>query len=321
VRGHLRFWWRATRGAEYNSWQALREREGQIWGDTDRQSPVRIRVDCPTAVHPKRGSLRRYEKDLYRRYALFPPFEDKRRDLDSDRLLEGGGFHLKVSISGSDADLRDDIDAALWGWLNFGGMGARTRRGVGALYCEQYAGWDAGRIRGDGGQREWPVLKGGTLLVGSEPLSWPNCWLQLLRFYRDFRQDRGLNGRGKTSWPEPEQIRAIHRGEQPGPEGFPRGALGLPIVFHFKDSWKDPPDRTLNVKDPHGRMASPVILRPFAISKDQALPLILALNTGARPLYLHGGEGAVEVQTGHRKAIEELISSAEDRWQVKAVRI
>src|ERR1035437_1975102 len=63
VRGSLSFWWGPTRGAEYNSWQALREREGQIWGDTDRQSPVRIRVDCPTAVHPKRGSLRRYEKD------------------------------------------------------------------------------------------------------------------------------------------------------------------------------------------------------------------------------------------------------------------
>lgn len=320
VRGHLRFWWRATRGAEYNTWQALREREGQIWGDTDRQSPVRIRVDCPDGMKPKRLALRQYEKDLYRRYALFPPFEEKRKDLDSNRLLEGGGFQLKVSVRASDSDLLDDIDAALWGWLNFGGLGARTRRGVGALYCPQYAGWDAGKIRGDGGKRDWPVLKGGTLVLGTEPLSWSNCWFQLLRLYRDFRQDRGLNGRGKTSWPEPQQIRDIQQGEQPGPEGFPRGALGLPIVFHFKDEPKDR-DRTLNVELEHGRMASPVILRPFAISMDQALPMVLVLKSNSSPLFLHGGGDPVPVKRGDRDAIQELNARAKVRWDAEVIHL
>lgn len=100
IRGH-RFWWRATRGAEYNTWQALRKHEDVIFGDTDQQSPVRIRVDCPDALKPKRIPLRRYEKDLYRRYALFPSFEDKRKDLDRNRLLEGGGFRFTVSVHDS----------------------------------------------------------------------------------------------------------------------------------------------------------------------------------------------------------------------------
>jgi len=123
-----------------------------------------------------------------------------------------------------------------------------------------------------------------------------------------------------TSWPEPQQIRDIQQGEKPGSEGFPRGALGLPIVFHFKDRG-EPPDHTLNGKDPHGRMASPVILRPFAISKEQALPLVMVLNAPTGDLYLHGGETPVEVGFGHRKAIQELIGRAQDRWNATPVRI
>ena len=142
-----------------------------------------------------------------------------------------------------------------------------------------------------------------------------------MRFYREFRQDRGMNGRGKTQWPEPDEIRAIRqRQEMPGPEGFPRGALGLPIVFHFKDH-QDPSDQILNIEEPDGRMASPVILRPFAISREQALPLILVLNAETRPLHLHDGRSSLPVNAGRRNAIDELVRKAQDRWQASATRI
>ncbi len=32
IRGHLRFWWRATRGASYESEKELRKKEEEIWG-------------------------------------------------------------------------------------------------------------------------------------------------------------------------------------------------------------------------------------------------------------------------------------------------
>src|SRR5207245_2589342 len=33
------------------------------------------------------------------------------------------------------SDRREDVAAALWAWETFGGIGARTRRGFGALRC------------------------------------------------------------------------------------------------------------------------------------------------------------------------------------------
>lgn len=44
VRGHLRFWWRATRGARFQTIAELRQREGEIWGTTDNPSPISIEV-------------------------------------------------------------------------------------------------------------------------------------------------------------------------------------------------------------------------------------------------------------------------------------
>jgi len=322
VRGHLRYWWRATRGAEFASWEALRTRESQIWGDTDHKSPVRIRVDCPDSLKPARYSLRRYENVPEIRYALFPPFEAKLKDLDSNRLLEGGGFRLKLSIHKDRTDLQKDIDSALWAWLNFGGLGARTRRGAGALFCQQYAGWDPAKLSGDGELREWPALKGSTILWGTKRQPWLDCWRQIMRLYREFRQERIPPGRGKTQWPEPDEIRSIrlHR-EQPGPAGFPRGALGLPILFHFKDRG-DPKDQNLNIEEPEGRMTSPVILRPFAVSPTEAVPMLLVLNSPAAPgLYLHQtGEKRIQVGFGERRAIEELIQFAAVRWETAAMR-
>ena len=40
VRGHLRFWWRSTKGAKCKNVAELRQREGEIWGTTDNPSKV-----------------------------------------------------------------------------------------------------------------------------------------------------------------------------------------------------------------------------------------------------------------------------------------
>ena len=47
IRGHLRFWWRATRGAHL-SVDALRAREEEIWGSSKSPSPVIIEVGQPS---------------------------------------------------------------------------------------------------------------------------------------------------------------------------------------------------------------------------------------------------------------------------------
>jgi len=42
IRGHLRFWWRATKGAKFESASQLFDREGEVWGTPDNPSPVKM---------------------------------------------------------------------------------------------------------------------------------------------------------------------------------------------------------------------------------------------------------------------------------------
>ena len=44
IRGHLRFWWRATRGAAFTTVRDLKQRETEIFGDTEHPSPVIVEV-------------------------------------------------------------------------------------------------------------------------------------------------------------------------------------------------------------------------------------------------------------------------------------
>jgi CRISPR-associated protein Cmr1 len=324
VRGHLRFWWRATRGAQFRSWEELRRREGRVWGETDYQSPVRVRVDVPPELRPTRVALSEYQNDLDRKYALFPLYQ-RGAELDEKLLLRGGGFHLKVSVdvtrSEKDAIL-PDVEAALWAWLNLGGLGARTRRGAGALYCKDQAGWSPKHIAGDGDAKPWPTLKGSILLWGPE-MSWDQAWTELLRLYREFRQDR--DGRGPTHWPEPDEIRSLHETGQPKGQGFPRSTLGLPIVFHFKDRG-EPPDYVLTERtreQKEGRMTSPIIIRPFAVAFERARPVVLILNAPEpSDLYLfRSKKPKFSVTAGTRDAIKELISRVQNRWHTAPVRL
>src|SRR5436853_6010980 len=68
-------------------------------------------------------------------YAAFPLQETPKNSVST-----GVKFTLKISFperikdgNGPDALLRNEIEAALWAWETFGGIGARTRRGFGAL--------------------------------------------------------------------------------------------------------------------------------------------------------------------------------------------
>jgi len=334
IRGNLRYWWRATRGGLFEKWEDMRDAEAAIWGDTDQASSVRIGVQFSDNWMKGRVLLSQYERDLNRKYALFPPYNKKGVNLAAteNALLEAVGFTLTLSVT--NREHKDDVEAALWAWVNFGGLGARTRRGAGALFCHPYAGWNEKYVEGDGKLRRWATLKGGTIVWGPAKRgsnAWADAWLDVLQLYREFRQDR--EGRGPTAWPEPDEIRAIRQNRgTPTKEGFPRGALGLPIVFHFKDPKRmEPPDQTLSVatysggsKTPEaGRMTSPVILKPLAIAKDLAYPMILAMNApGPGQMYLFQKDAKTEpVAAGRRDGIAELILRAQRKWGGSAAQI
>ena len=305
IRGHLRFWWRATCGRKFSSSQELYHRESQIWGDTEKASPVRISVFLtkqgtpkPCAEIPQGKSFAKPNKG-YPGYVLFPFHGGK--GVQPAQGLSGVSFDLHVS---GPEDLKEDIVASLRAWVCLGGLGARTRRGVGSLYCKglspegpDLSGWMKKNL-GDlvAEKSPWP-LASRAILLGKTPKEPSQVWEDVAGIYRDFRQKEGVGrnpgqgGRpGRSRWPEADSIRRLlgtyspeHAPDSSKPkESFPRAVFGLPIITHFKDERTgDPGDTQLYPKigrDKKDRMASPLIIKPLAIAEDKAVPMIVVLN-------------------------------------------
>ena len=318
IRGQLQFWWRATVGAQHAALNDLREAHSDIWGSTERASSVQVLVEnvraselVPCARYEKQGdrfrSMPSWNSPFSGQtnalhYAIFP-FKGR---LSKDRTkieeepassIMKATFRLTLRCPSS---VWSQVELAVRAWINFGGIGSRTRRGCGALYCqglsptrsETLAEWFKTFGPTSTAVRMWPTLRL-TPLVRNETQQPLTAWERLIAMYRFFRQgvDFARNpGPGRSRYPEPETIRRItqrrmhrHVPWDDMPDGFPRAELGLPIVFHFKDEDKDePPTTTLNpFVDGKAleRMASPLILKPLALEDKTAIPLILCLNT------------------------------------------
>lgn len=314
IRGNLRFWWRATRGAHFENVKELRAREGEVWGT----------ASSPSQVIVKTGNLLNHTREDWRKLRNKVRSSARgvidfivRENIKSNKpigLSTSVTFNLEISWLGNDS-LKDDVKAAVWAWVNFGGLGSRTRRGCGSLYCrelsptdgntESLKNWYKQRLESYSElhrePRAWPTLPDPDELLikenkgqGINPLA---AWAKSVEVLQNFRQKPGIGRRrksdgkpGRSFWPEADSLRRLtgqscskHR--QPTTtrnNAFPRAEFGLPIVFHFKDGpprGNDPVGCELLPPCDLGRMASPLILKPLAVRPDQAVSIILPLRT------------------------------------------
>ncbi len=298
IRGQLQFWWRATRGAGFDKREDLFKRHIEIWGSTDKASPVEVSVRDVAAGSSQACAQYAARKDSRLELPWGKLFSDPNCELTYARFPSQGKwskdrqtteespatFTLRLRFPEA---LLEDVETAVWAWANFGGLGARTRRGCGALLCKELAPRDLDDFRNqlkkysadsDGNVRDWPTLPA-SALVGERHEAPVEAWKEVIGLLRTFRQgtDVGRNpGRqrpGRSRWPEPETIRRVTDRRSPQhtrlahiPEdAFPRAEFGLPIVFHFKDR-DDPPDTVLDPSGEFERMASPLILKPLALA-------------------------------------------------------
>jgi CRISPR-associated protein Cmr1 len=187
------------------------------------------------------------------------------------RTLPRLGVKLGAKLSRAQ---RQEIETALRWWASFGGVGARTRRGLGAVRVEGVAPVTPAEVQTQGGQ----------LLLRPVTKTPDIAWKSSLKRLRDFRQEVNVgrnppsddpNRPGRSRWPEPDAIRRQtgrhsygHAPTHPVTNAYPRAAFGLPIVFHFKDENKGEPPQHLLVPEGADRQASPLILRPYWSGKD-----------------------------------------------------
>lgn len=273
LRGQLRFWWRLLYGGDRNSADVFKK-ECALWGGISREGPqasqVSVRVDC-APVSPSQLIDARHRE--IPGYGLILD-----RDKPPPKLLKDGyQFEVTLEFQG-DAEKMEVVEALRW-WASFAGLGARTRRGFGAVRAS-LAGGDADFAPVTPAEVE---ARGGCLVLGQQAKAL-SAWKDAVGALQSFRQvgvgrRRGPTGpSGSNRWPEAGTIRRL-AGET-GPRRssgeanlFPRAAFGLPIVFQFKG--EEGLNDTLEGEH-HERMASPLILRPY-FDGDDFRPMALLL--------------------------------------------
>ncbi len=351
IRGHLRFWWRATRGAACANADELKRREGEIWGTTSEPSKVGLSVSIQNlgrsyscAQFPPHGNFSKFEKD-HPPYALFP-FQGKKNPggIEKEPATCTNNITFALSITAPEG-LLDDVHSALWAWLNFGGIGSRTRRGCGALYCADYAPTQADAVNADSLRRwytnklteynitlpnelrRWPTLPPADWLILGPSNNHLAAWSRAVGVMKEFRQGAGIgrdpgqhNHPRRSRWPEPESIRELsnqHRqGQHPRDENiptnfFPRAEFGMPIIFEIRGEDLKP---TLQPATDSTRMSSPVILKPIACVRDNdepvSCPLIMRLSVAQLESATISGQGLPQLHQVPAGEIRSQLLSA-----------
>lgn len=319
IRGQLRFWWRIACGP-FADPQEMFRRETTIWGGIAEAGPtaskVKVRVagapidstvPCCSPKNPPETSKKKNGAPIGSK-ALCHSSLDSDTGTDSDTgikyafgpaAIKGDvewlkpGYTFELSLSYTDSE----VETALRWWASFGGMGARTRRGFGAVEIVEI--FDMGRkseLQNIG--IDEVKNSGCRLVLGSSVDDAITAWKDVNEKMRLFRQGAGVGRKakdqgqtdgaapGRSHWPEPDAIRQLtqqwfgknglrrhlvkkmpvgdphdHAPMHGAGNSFPRAAFGLPIIFKFKDEG-EPASSTL-VPDGKERMASPLILRPY----------------------------------------------------------
>jgi CRISPR-associated protein Cmr1 len=300
IRGQLRFWWRATAGARYASVADLHKAETELWGgastkDNPAVGKVAIQVQILSAgekasysqvapeSRPKEGPLHGY--------FLFPFQEQKKQNIPAAVGRRQVSFQLRLTLDASLSEAqRAEVRTALKAWIAFGGVGARTRRGCGALTvvganANQWllptlglAEW-LEMPRDAASDHDWTTLAGARGIV--VPTASPEeAWRELGQFWARFRKGHFAQAYSPMSggkWRDYQQVLCQLR-SQGNTLRLAKPFLGLPIIYQkIKGAKKLCFTGTLEPVG-SGRMGSPVILKPIALQGGKFGALVLVMH-------------------------------------------
>ncbi len=317
IRGHLRFWWRATAGAQYSSAKELYKAETAIWGGAamnDDTSFGRVAIRVELKNQGKSAPYSEIAPSSTRRdgplqgYFLFP-FQEQRGGTPAADGRKEITFRLSIDLDPTLSEQqKEELRTALKAWVAFGGVGARTRRGCGALKAigpnaqewlvpneqDQIRAWLTRLIPNASEQREpavKPSLVGARILFVLNNGDAMDIWSKLGRFWARFR--KGHFKRGSTEDYQPmrgakwDDYRKVlcKLSSQSEVLKLAKPYLGLPIIYQeFRGANRPCFTGTIEPSN-SGRMASPVILKPVALTGGKVGGIVLVLNA-QEPTYI-----------------------------------
>ncbi|SIO96526.1 type III-B CRISPR module RAMP protein Cmr1 [Vibrio spartinae] len=316
IRGHLRFWWRIACGP-FNSPKEMFDRETAIWGgigddkakseqkessEPEKYGSTKSKVQILVSNVVFKGEEKafEYEKKTDGKYKQVPASEtgyayvlfalqgklrkgatelvEEAKNIAKSGLTFDLNIHFKTQGKRAlTPEQVGEVHEAIRWWASFGGVGSRTRRGLGAV-----------KVIGEGitpVTRDEVEAKGGVLTLVSrngKPETDAHavaCWRYGCDKLRDFRQGKKIGRNegssdpkrpGQSRWPEPDQLRRFtqdwkfkHDPKHEAGNVFPRAAFGMPIIFDFNDKTRKEPDTMVLQPIDSERMTSPLILRPY----------------------------------------------------------
>ncbi len=351
IRGHLRFWWRACCGGQFNSLEEMKKAEDAIWGKAhekdekgvQQEQTVQIVVEQleeGKAIKPFRIERGRAKAiNGIPGYAAFPLQPDREASREPNPFIhdvrENVSFRLTISFP---KDRTSDVKASLWAWETFGGVGGRTRRGFGAVHLLSIDGVNNVDTPIANKAKTWieekflthvineTVSEGVPQIRKTSPLyvsySFSNpaaAWEKLIRTLSDFRQ---FGRPSRTVWPEADAIRTLTKSknqrsdDKPYINKFPKAPLGLPIVYHFIGD--EPKEQTLQGATAGSeRLASPLILRPLLCKNNQAVGIALLLDGPRIP---PGGVVLAEKNTPDKPVQVQVTLTPEEAQRIPVLR-
>jgi len=190
IRGHLRMWWRSFQSPQIGV-DGLKRREDEVWGCTTNPSPVVISCESNSAGRVLRTNEIQ-ELGIAGHNRLFPIQVG-----DQTQVRAEVKFTLQLRYP---HELEQDVRMALRYWLNFGGLGSRSRRGAGAVFSEAYAFEKRDRIPpafpNFQNPQAWPQI-GQRVLIHPAAETAGLAWRRSIDTYRQFRQ--GLDENTSTA--------------------------------------------------------------------------------------------------------------------------
>ncbi len=215
VRGHLKHWWRLVIFDKTN----LKQREEALWGSSVNAGKVKIKV-VVNKTNDENSSV--FDPKLVK-YLTFGI------TINQSEYLGVCTFQLWIDLNKCDVAQKSEVQNALIAFANLGGLGIRTRRGFGALFCEELSE-DAHKLAW---KDETELSRFLCVSSSVNPTSWKDvviirhvsalresetfssikqAWKLGVKRLQEFRQGQNFartSSGGKSYWPEAQCIREL----------------------------------------------------------------------------------------------------------------
>lgn len=141
IKGDLRFWWRALYGSD--NIEDMKKRESEVFGDTEKKSKTKIML---SNVNTKESLDKLHKSGFHTLNYMAYGYDDNKGNIRK-YILPGSTFEFSVLFCN---EIYKQLENVINVFLQFGGLGSKSRNGFGSIYCKNIKVIDiAGFFKGE----------------------------------------------------------------------------------------------------------------------------------------------------------------------------